>query len=154
VVLACGPRRPPPHAPGGLGLAAGGVRITPGTNRRLRIFATTQIAFSFVLLVGAGMLLATLVAMQTANTGYDMRHVLAFDVPPSATGVFGPKVIDFYDEATRRIRALPGVAAASVGTTVPWRDGGLMPRLQFAADGYTRAAGQENTLAQWRIVWA
>src|SRR5262249_9809062 len=46
VLLAYVPRLPSPHAPGGLGLAAGGVRITPGTNRRLRIFATTQIAFS------------------------------------------------------------------------------------------------------------
>src|SRR5207249_3562988 len=35
--------------PAGLGLASGSVRITPGTNRRLRVFATTQIAFSFVL---------------------------------------------------------------------------------------------------------
>ena len=42
------------HAPAGLGLASGSVRITPGTNRRLRVFATTQIAFSFVLLAGAG----------------------------------------------------------------------------------------------------
>src|SRR5262249_53964164 len=50
VLLAYVPRLPSPHAPAGLGLAAGGVRITPGTNRRLRVFATTQIAFSFVLL--------------------------------------------------------------------------------------------------------
>ena len=58
----------------GSGLAS--VRITPGTNRRLRIFATTQIAFSFVLLAGAGMLLVTLVAVQRASTGYNMRQVL------------------------------------------------------------------------------
>src|SRR5437773_11029478 len=86
VLLAYVPRLPSPHAPAGLGLASGGVRITPGTNRRLRIFATTQIAFSFVLLAGAGMLVATLVALQTASTGYDMRQVLAFDIPTSATG--------------------------------------------------------------------
>ena len=86
VLLAYVPRLPSPHAPAGLGLASGSVRITPGTNRRLRMFATTQIAFSFVLLAGAGMLLATLVALQTANTGYDMRQVLAFDIPTSATG--------------------------------------------------------------------
>ena len=55
--------------------------ITPGTNRRLRVFAMTQIAFSFVLLAGAGMLLAALVALQTAHTGYNMRQVLAIDVP-------------------------------------------------------------------------
>ena len=41
VVLAYVPRLPSPHAPAGLGLATGGVRITPGTNRRLRLFAVT-----------------------------------------------------------------------------------------------------------------
>src|SRR5205814_8643150 len=70
VLLAYLPRLPSPHAPAGLGLAAGSVRMTPGTNRRLRIFATIQVAFSFVLLAGAGMLIATLAAMQTAKTGY------------------------------------------------------------------------------------
>ncbi|TMB86964.1 MAG: FtsX-like permease family protein, partial [Chloroflexi bacterium] len=37
VLLAYVPRLPSPHAPAGLGLASGSVRITPGTNRRLRI---------------------------------------------------------------------------------------------------------------------
>ncbi|HMF94473.1 MAG TPA: ADOP family duplicated permease [Vicinamibacterales bacterium] len=152
VLLAYVPRLPSPHAPAGLGLATGGVRITPGTNRRLRIFATMQIAFSFVLLAGAGMLLATLVAMQNATTGYDMRHVLAFDVPSPATGVYGPKMIEFYDQATRRVSALPGVEAASVGTTVPWRDGGTMPRLPFAVEGYTPADGEQNPLGRLRMV--
>ena len=104
VLLAYVPRLPSPHAPAGLGLASGSVRITPGTNRRLRIFATTQIAFSFVLLAGAGMLLATLVALQTANTGYDMRQVLAFDIPASATGVRreGDRLLSGSDAAHRR----------------------------------------------------
>ncbi len=74
----------PPIGRAALGPAGGSLRITPGTNRRLRIFATTQIACSFVLLAGAGMLVATLTALQTANTGYDMRQVLAIDVPPAS----------------------------------------------------------------------
>src|SRR5438067_6240964 len=82
MLLAYVPRLPSSHAPAGLGLAAGSVRITPGTNRRLRLFATTQIACSFVLLAGASMLLTTLVTTQTAQTGYaNMGHVLAIDVP-------------------------------------------------------------------------
>jgi len=141
--------------PAGLGLANGSVRITPGTNRRLRIFATTQIAFSFVLLAGAGTLLATLVALQTAKTGYNMRQVLAFDIPTSATG-FGmgdAKVIDFYEEATRRIGALPGVEGVAVGSFVPWRDAGSMgPGFQFAVEGYKLAEGEENPRARFRIV--
>jgi putative ABC transport system permease protein len=152
VLLAFVPRLPSPHAPGGLGLSAGGIRITPGTNRRLRMFATTQIAFSFVLLAGAGMLLATLVALQTANTGYDMRQVLAVDVPTPATGIGGAKVLAFYQEATRRIGALPGVDGVAVGSFVPWRDAGTFgPGVSFAVEGGTRADGEEDPRARLRI---
>ena len=116
VLLAYVPRLPSPHAPAGLGLASGSVRITPGTNRRLRVFATTQIAFSFVLLAGAGMLLATLVALQTANTGYDMRQVLAFDIPTSATGVGEREGRSTSIRKRRGASAqLPGVEGVAVG---------------------------------------
>ena len=46
----------------GFALSSGGLRITGATSRRLRLFAVTQIAASFVLLAGAGMLVATLLA--------------------------------------------------------------------------------------------
>ncbi len=81
VVLAFVPRLPSQHGPSGFGLASAGVRITPGTNRRLRLFAVTQVALSFVLLAGAGMLLTALIALQRAHTGYDMQQVLAIDLP-------------------------------------------------------------------------
>jgi len=139
----------------GLGLANGSLRITPGTNRRLRIFATTQIAFSFVLLAGAGMLLATLVSLQTANTGYDMRHVLVFDMPPSATGadIGAGKAVNFYQEAMRRIGELPGVDGAAVGMFVPWRDAGLLGAgVPFTVEGYTPENGEENPRARFRVV--
>jgi len=153
VLLAYVPRLPSPHAPAGLGLATGGVRITPGTNRRLRVFATTQIAFSFVLLAGAGTLLATLVAMQTANTGYNMRQVLAFDIPTSVTGLGDAKAIAFYQETTRRISSLPGVEGVAVGSFVPWRDAGTFgPGFQFTVEGYTPADGEENPLGRMRMV--
>jgi len=153
VLLAYVPRLPSPHAPAGLGLATGGVRITPGTNRRLRIFATTQIAFSFVLLAGAGMLLTTLITLQSANTGYDMRQVLAFNVPSPATGVGGAKVLAFYQEATRRIGELPGVEGAAVGSFVPWRDAGSANiNVRFAVEGYKPADGEEDPKARLRLI--
>ena len=153
VLLAYVPRLPSPHAPAGLGLASGSIRITRGTNRRLRVLATTQIAFSFVLLAGAGMLLATLVALQTATTGYNMRQVLAFDIPTSATGHGDAKTIAFYQEATRRISALPGVEGAAVGSFVPWRDAGsLGPGFLFTVEGYTPADGEEDPRGRMRMV--
>ena len=154
VLLAYVPRLPSPHAPAGLGLATGGVRITPGTNRRLRVFATMQIACSFVLLAGAGMLLATLVALQSANTGLNVRQVLAFDIPAPVTGGGGDKLLDFYQEVTRRVAMLPGVEGAAVGSNVPWRDSGNLGAggFQFAAEGYQRADGEENMRARMRMV--
>jgi putative ABC transport system permease protein len=160
VLLAYVPRLPnaSASAPSGLwrtrpGLASGSVRITPGTNRRLRVFAATQIAFSFVMLAGAGTLVATLVALQTANTGYNMRQVLAFDIPTSATGVAGAQVINFYQEATRRVSALPGVDGVAAGSFVPWRDAGSFgPGVRFSVEGYEPADGEEEPHARFRIV--
>jgi predicted permease len=155
VLLAYVPRLPSPHAPAGLGLATGGVRITPGTNRRLRVFATMQIACSFVLLAGAGMLLATLVALQSAKTGFNVRQVLAFDIPAPVIGVDDGKVLNFYQEVTRRVGALPGVDAVAVGSNVPWRDaGGPLGGggFQFAAEGYQQADGEASPRARMRMV--
>jgi predicted permease len=151
-LLAYVPRLPSAHAPSGLGLANGSIRITPGTNRRLRLFATAQIAFSFVLLAGAGMLLTALVALQTASTGYNMRQVLAIDVP-AALGDTRAKVSDFYAEISRRVAELPGVEGVAAGSFVPWRDAGTFGAgFQFTVEGYTPADGEENPHARMRIV--
>ena len=151
VALAYVPRLPSAHAPAGLGLASGSVRITPGTNRRLRVFAIAQVALSFVLLAGAGMLVAALVALQTADTGLEMRQVLAIDVPRPLEG--GAAAVDFYEEATRRIRAVPGVKHVAVGSFVPWRDvTSLLPTIPFAVEGYTPAEAEEQPRARLRSV--
>jgi len=153
VLLAYVPRLPSTSAPSGFGLSSGSVRITPGTSRRLRMFATTQIAFSFVLLAGAGMLLTTLVARQAANTTYDLRHVLVFDMPMPATGLSDPKVLGVYEESARRIGQLPGVEAVATGSFVPWRDAGDRGsgiNVRFTAEGYTPADGEENPRARLR----
>ncbi len=154
VLLAFVPRLPSPHASAGLGLASGGVRITSATNRRLRAFATIQIAFSFVLLAGAAMLLATLMTLQHAATGYDMRHVLVFDIPTPAPGVgVGGNLVDFYQETTRRVAELPGVESVAVGSVVPWRDAGLFgPPISFTVEGYKPENGEEDPHARFRIV--
>src|SRR5581483_4728679 len=69
ILLAFVPRLPKAESATGLGLSNGSVRITTGTNRRLRVFAITQIAASFLLLAGAGALVTTLFALQRHQTG-------------------------------------------------------------------------------------
>ena len=153
VVLAYVPRLPSANAPTGLGLTSSNVRMTPGTNRRLRIFATTQIAFTFVLLAAAGALLATLVALQTAKTGFDMRQVLVVDLPTPSIAITTPQEMAFYQDLLRRVAALPGVKGAAMGSSAPWRDNGRrFQNPQFAAEGYTPADGEENPRARMRMV--
>lgn len=153
VLLAFVPRLPSANASQSLGLSNGSVRITGSTNRRLRVFAMTQIAASFVLLAGAGMLLKTLLALQAAPVGFDTRQVLAVNVPVMSYGRTPEQTIGFYKETIRRISALPGVERVAVGAFVPWRDAGSSgPGLEFSADGHVRAPGEEDPRAQFRTI--
>ena len=153
VLLAYVPHLPTANTSQGSSLANGSFRITGNTNRRLRIFAVTQIAASFMLLAGASMLLKTLLSMQTAQTGLDTRRVLAINVPAISYGKTPQQVADFYKESMRRIDALPGVDKTAFGILVPWRDAGTFgPGFQFSADGHVRAPGEEDPRAQLRSI--
>ena len=151
VLLAYVPKLPTADGANSVSLAAGGTRITTGTNRRLRLFAVTQIAASFVLLAGAGMLLTTLVALQRTRTGFVTENVLAVNVPVVDFTRKPEEIIGLYRETVRRVSALPGVQTVAVGSTVPWRDGGFFAA-QFTVEGYNKAAGEDDPRARFRTV--
>jgi hypothetical protein len=96
VLLAYVPRLPSSDASHGMGLTSGGIRITGATKRRLRVFAVIQIAASFVLLAGAGMLLRTLITLQAAQPGFETKSVLAVNVPVTSFGKTPEQVRGFY----------------------------------------------------------
>jgi predicted permease len=155
VVLAFVPRLPSLRAQNGIALTGSGMGLTPGTKRRLKTFAVTQIAFSFVLLAGAGMLLTSLTALQTARTSFNLHQVLAVNVRnPSVRGTpAAAQVIDFVQEVTRRVEQLPGVTRVAMGSVVPWRDAGrLGPGNPFTVEGYAPADGEANPFAKFRNV--
>ena len=152
VLLAFVPKLPTADGASTVSLAtAGGARLTSGTNRRLRLFAVTQIAASFVLLAGAGMLLTTLVALQRTRTGFVTENVLAVNVPIVDYARKPEEIVGLYREAVRRLSDLPGVQTVAVGTSVPWRDPGFFAA-QFSVEGYNKAAGEDDPRAQFRTV--
>ena len=153
VLLAYVPRLPSGDGRRGMSLSNGGLRTTSGANRRLRAFAVVQIAASFVLLAGAGMLLKTLLALQAADTGFNTRNVLALNVPVLSFERPPDQVAILYKEAIRKISELPGVERVAVGTIVPWRDAGAFgPGFQFSVQGYAKANGEEDPRARFRTV--
>jgi putative ABC transport system permease protein len=153
VLLAFVPRLPGANTSQSVNLSSGGVRITGATSRRLRIFAVTQIAASFILLAGASMLIKTLLTLQATQTGFDMHRVLAMDMPVMSYGKTADQIINFHREAMRRIKELPGVDGVAEGTSVPWRDADSFgPGMQFTGEGHVKGNHEEDPLAQFRVV--
>ena len=153
VLLAFVPRLPSADTSNGLGLASGSLRITGGTKRRLRVFAVIQIAASFVLLAGAGMLLKTLLTLQAVQPGFETDSVLAVNVPVVSFGRTPEQVRGFYRELQQRLMSVPGVDRVAVGGTVPWRDAGSFGNgWAFSVEGRTRENGKDDPRARFRAV--
>jgi predicted permease len=151
VLLAFVPRLPSSGSVQDFGLAGGSPRVTSAANRKLRIFAVVQIAASFVLVASAAATVKTLLSLEAAQIGFDTRNVLAIDVPAMHLGKTPEQIVNFYKEAARQIRELPGVQNVAVGMFLPWQQdnpGGL----EFAADGRIPARPDEHTEAKMRII--
>jgi putative ABC transport system permease protein len=109
-------------------LSEGGRSGTHGRERgRLRsTLAVGQIALSCVLLIGAGLLVRSFAALQEVTTGVDTPGLLTVQLSPS-----GPRYADdvatrtFYRELLEGVRAIPGIDAASLSSTVPPGQGGF-----------------------------
>lgn len=154
VFLAYVPRLPSEDPTHSFGLTSSGLRVTGGSsNRRLRIFAVTQITASFLLLAGAGALMKTLFVLENTQPPFDTASVLALNLPVMSYGRTPEQVRNFYREVQRRVGALPGVQRASSGFSVPWRDAqGLNISFTFAVQGATRENSRDDLRARFRSV--
>jgi predicted permease len=153
VFLAFVPRLPSADPSRGFALTGGGARIAGGSSRRLRVFAITQIAASFLLLAGAGALMRTLYVLEQTRPPFDTSRVLAINLPVMSYGRTDEQVRDFYRDVLRRVAAIPGVERVSAGFSVPWRDAqGLDIGLTFAIDGAKRENAKDDLRAKFRTV--
>lgn len=138
-LLAFVPRLPTAGAAHGPGLGGWSPRIAGSANRKLKIFAVVQIAASFVLVAAAGATVNTLLSMQNARAGFETRRVLALDVPVLHDGKTPAQIVEYYREAVRQIRELPGVANVAATNVVPWHDEDNFDGMQFGVDGHVPA---------------
>ncbi|MBY0494874.1 MAG: ABC transporter permease [Cyanobacteria bacterium] len=116
---------------------------TQGRGPRLmrRVLVTSQVAFALILLIGAGVLLASFDRVLTINPGFRADNVL--------TGTISMPASRYKDEAAlrteqarilERLRALPGVEAAGTTTTLPFS--GSYSDSVILAEGYQMAPGE------------
>jgi len=98
-----------------------GGRGTGGVRTRTRsLLVVTEIAMSLVLLVGAGLMIQSLLRLQHVNIGLDARNVLtATVIVPRTKYKEDEQRATFYKQLIERVRSLPGVQAASATATLP-----------------------------------
>ncbi|MGE5246554.1 MAG: ABC transporter permease [Betaproteobacteria bacterium] len=112
-----------------------------GARSLRRALVVAQVAFAFVLLVGAGLLFASFRRVLAVDPGFNPDNVLtaSISLPRSRYGE-DPAVRTFTSDLLRRVRALPGVTAAGATTMIPF--GGNHSDSVVLAEGYQMAPGE------------
>lgn len=83
-------------------------------------FLVSQIALALVLVVAAGLLTRSLYHLLAVNPGFRAERSLTFELSlPAAKYSDQTHIVSFYQEALRKLRAIPGVQAAGITELVP-----------------------------------
>jgi predicted permease len=104
-------------------LRASGRTSGLGSGRLLRNgVVVAEVALSFVLLVGSGLMLRSFVALERTDPGFDARGLLTFSLPVVRADI--QERAQFVRLLGQRLRALPGVQAVTAAAPLPL-DGGI-----------------------------
>lgn len=95
-------------------------RTGDGGGRARRWLIVAELALALMLLVGAGLLVRTFIALEKADLGFNPDRVLAgFVLPPPAVYRTDAQRRAFYDRLLERAAALPGVKEAALSSVLP-----------------------------------
>jgi predicted permease len=121
-----------------------------GAPRLRRSLVVAQVAFAFVLLIGAGLLFASFRRVLAVDPGFQSDHVLTASVslPPSRYQEESA-ARRFADDVLGRLRALPSVVAAGATDTIPF--GSNHTNSLILPEGYQMRAG-ESIISPARVV--
>lgn len=113
------------------GLQQGSTRTVGGHARTRRTLVVTEVAFAFVLLVSAGLLLHSMERLLAVDPGFNPPHLLTlqvqsfghqFDDPASAPGAGALARGRFFEQALDAVRRVPGVEEAAFTSLLPLSD--------------------------------
>jgi predicted permease len=95
---------------------AGGVRLR-------NVLVAGQVALSFVLLIGAGLMVRSFIKLQQVNAGYNPENVLTANVPLNFSKYNNQETLTFFDRVMRKLEATPGILAVGVNNGAPLAPG-------------------------------
>jgi len=105
---------------GALKSEGGGLVGGSGRSRVRSVLVFVQVALSFVLIAGTGLLLRSLVQMQNSDPGFSTRNVVVSSADLFSAGYKLDRAKIFYEQLLKRIRALPGVQSATLEGVRPF----------------------------------
>jgi predicted permease len=113
-------------------------------------FVIVQVAFTMVLILGAGLFVRALEYAGSTNPGFDPDGVELVTLDLSMAGYTDSTGPRFWSELIDRVRQLPGVQAATLARSTP---GGFEEMQRgIAATGYTPPDGQRFVAATWNVI--
>ncbi|HKH46582.1 MAG TPA: ABC transporter permease [Thermoanaerobaculia bacterium] len=131
----------------------GGERVSAGAGGlRLRnLLIVAQLALSFLLLIGAGLMLRSLWSLYRVDPGFRPESMLTagLDLDWSKYPE-GPQGREIQDKMLARVQALPGVAAAALASTFPLDDSQPVSR-SLRIEGRTSPEGQPTPRIDLRV---
>jgi predicted permease len=105
---------------GALKIEGGGLVGGSGRSRVRSVLVFVQVALSFVLMAGTGLLLRSLVQMQNSDPGFSTRNVVVSAADLFSAGYKPDRAKIFYEQLLERVRALPGVQSAALARVRPF----------------------------------
>jgi putative ABC transport system permease protein len=106
-----------------------------------------QVGLSFVLLLGAMLLARSLFELRTFNPGFRRDHILIAGVDTTQAIQKNADVARFFDRLLEKVRALPGVRAASASVVVPLS--GRSWQQDYEIPGNAKAAQVRHSFENW-----
>jgi predicted permease len=95
-------------------------RTAAGAGIGRRTLVVAEIALALVLLVGSGLMLRTLAKVLSVDVGFDKSNVLTFSLTPPPGSIADDSMPGFYSRILDRVRAVPGIADAALGSCGPF----------------------------------
>ncbi len=116
-----------------------------------RVFVAAEVAIALVLLVGAGLMTRSFLALQAIDPGFDPRGVITFEVSVAGTRQAEPgRRPILYRQILERIAALPGVRSAGAINHIPIA--GDIWGFPYRIEGRPKPGPGESPVATYRAV--
>jgi predicted permease len=135
---------------------SGGRASASRTGSRMRnALVIAQVAISFVLLIGAGLMIRSFERMMSVNPGVSVDHVLTMRLSPNFTKLAPPQTTALLKNVLQRVGAMSGVQSVALASNFPFGPNGIIGgpgAVAFQIEGRPASKGELAPLVDTTVV--